>query len=104
MSNSPITTKLTNLSPDILASMSDEEWLNINLQSVHTRVVNGLQMPGFPDESLQRQFIGSSGCHALREVFPFYRLIKQRAAQLGRPLKSLSRVLDFGIGWGRIIR
>src|SRR2546428_10243529 len=99
MSNAPITTEHTNLSPDTLASMSDEEWFNMNLQSVHTRVVHGLQMPGFPDESWQRQFVGSSGCHALREVLPFYRFIKQRAAQLSRPLKPVSRVLDFGVGW-----
>ena len=84
--------------------MSDEEWLNSNLQSIHTRIVNGLQMPGFPDESWQRQFVGSSGSQALQEAFTFYRLIKHRATQLGRPLRPLSRVLDFGVGWGRIIR
>jgi SAM-dependent methyltransferase len=61
-------------------------------------------LPGFPDTRLQAQFVGSSGYHALREGFQFYQVVKQRCASLGYPISPTTRILDFGVGWGRIVR
>jgi ubiquinone/menaquinone biosynthesis C-methylase UbiE len=40
----------------------------------------------------------------LREGFAFYREVAKSAAAFDHPLREASRVLDFGCGWGRIIR
>ena len=41
---------------------------------------------------------------ALALAATFYDLVTQALATVGQPLRSESRVLDFGVGWGRIIR
>jgi SAM-dependent methyltransferase len=59
-------------------------------------------LPGFPPEAVQYRFTGAAGDHTMREGFSIYSLVRDLAAQhLQRPLES---VLEFGCGWGRIIR
>lgn len=86
------------------SGLTDSEWLEVLLKSLEHSVVDGIKMPGFPPEELQRQFVGMSGPQALNEAFNFYSEIKRYAAKLGRKLGRDSRILDFGCGWGRIIR
>ncbi|EKT4098562.1 class I SAM-dependent methyltransferase [Stenotrophomonas maltophilia] len=57
-------------------------------------------MPGFPSDYQQEVFVGKSNEAALAEAFHFYQLVKARSYRLRRS----STVLDFGVGWGRIIR
>ena len=40
----------------------------------------------------------------LREAFKFFSAVKGYGERLGRPLQADTRVLDFGCGWGRILR
>lgn len=84
--------------------ISDEKWFKMLLKSVNKRTVNGIRFPGFPDDSIQSQFVGSSNEAALREGFQFYSLVKGYAASLGMPLGKTTKVLDFGCGWGRYLR
>jgi SAM-dependent methyltransferase len=59
-------------------------------------------LPAFPPDDVQRRYTGATGDDTMREAFGFYALVKTIAARhLGRPLES---VLEFGCGWGRIIR
>jgi len=59
-------------------------------------------LPAFPPPEVQVGFTGSSGDDTMREAFGFYRLVKSLASQhLSRPLHS---VLEFGCGWGRMLR
>lgn len=88
-----------------IEQISDDEWFKMLLKSVKNRTVDGLEFPGFPDEALQAQFVGSSNEAALREGFEFYRLVKGYSVALGRPFdKKATRLLDFGCGWGRYLR
>lgn len=84
--------------------ISDEDWLNKLKYSVYNHIVDGVEFPGFPDPSLQSQFVGSANENALEEAYAFYIHAKGYCSALGVPLHPESRVLDFGIGWGRIIR
>ena len=69
-----------------------------------TDVSDGIKLPGFPSEELQNNTVGLSGKAALLDAFNFYQEIKRYAAKLHIPLQSNTRVLDFGCGWGRVIR
>ena len=42
-------------------------------------------------------FVGSANEQAIMEVWPFYQLVRQH-------LLPSQPILDFGVGWGRIIR
>ena len=59
-------------------------------------------MPGFPPSDVQARFTGMSGDATMRDGFNVYCLITNLASRhLSRPMRS---VLEFGCGWGRIIR
>lgn len=85
-------------------ALSDDEWLQVLVRSVSAPEVDGVRMPGFPDEQLQRNTVGSAGEQALREGLVFVSAVKKHADQLGRPVNAHTRVLDFGCAWGRILR
>jgi len=76
--------------------MVDPTILERHIQSL-TDVSMGL--PGFPPDHVQMQYVGSCGEAALREIWPFFVKANQSV-----PLDGSSRVVDFGVGWGRIAR
>ena len=80
-----------------LAHLSDEEWLS---RLTRSQFDSTLGLPGFPSEHVQSTFVGSSGETALRDAFDFYRIVLNHAGPSVRDVN----VLDFGVGWGRIIR
>lgn len=82
--------------------LDDQQWLDMNLQ-----VVDGLThnlLPKLPSDSIQKQFVGSSGRHSLRDGFNFYRVCKAQAKSCSIKIGPATKVLDFGMGWGRILR
>jgi SAM-dependent methyltransferase len=86
------------------SSMTDQQWLDILVESVRQPVINGIKLPGFPPDTYQRESVGSAGKQTLKEAYDFYCEIKRSAERLGLKLNADSRILDFGCGWGRIIR
>jgi SAM-dependent methyltransferase len=82
--------------------LDDWQWLELNLQAVDATVSNVL--PKLPSESLQTSFVGSSGKQSLREGFSFYRICKAQAETYGVDITRETQVLDFGMGWGRMLR
>lgn len=56
-----------------------------------------------PPEEIQLKFTGTTGINTLRQAFDFYLLIKSYLAKSNIELEKI-KVLDFGVGWGRIIR
>jgi SAM-dependent methyltransferase len=57
-----------------------------------------------PEVSIQETFTGQSGDSALREAFNAYRIFKNFYETYVGPFRSCRAVLDFGCGWGRILR
>jgi 2-polyprenyl-3-methyl-5-hydroxy-6-metoxy-1,4-benzoquinol methylase len=86
------------------STLSDQEWLGTLIRSLDEPVIDGVRMPGYPDAATQRSTVGSSGAQPLQEVFNFFTAVKAYGKRLGRPLQADTRVLDFGCGWGRILR
>lgn len=76
-------------------NFSDEDWLAALIASVDS---GSSELPGFPAIEIQAQFVGRHGGSALEEVYPFYKTIKEKSDIRTGP------ILDFGVGWGRLIR
>jgi SAM-dependent methyltransferase len=95
---------LSTRTPTLFGRLDDEAWLQTILGSLTNRKARGVVLPGFPPETVQRNFVGSAGEHALREGFGFYRVVRDAMQRYGRPPNPGTRVLDFGCGWGRMLR
>jgi SAM-dependent methyltransferase len=87
----------------LFAGVSDEFWFWVFTEGARRNAERlGTLLPGLPPDDVQNRFTGASGDVALTEAFSVYQLVgRQVAAHLDRPLES---VLDYGCGWGRIIR
>ena len=88
----------------VAPTLSEEAWIETMFRSADAPVVDGLAMPLFPDPDVQRRFVGSAGRDALHEAVAFYRIVKHSAERYSAPIGRTTRVLDFGCGWGRMIR
>ncbi len=89
---------------EMFRDVSDEAWLWANTEGVRNDPRIRELLPGLPDEKLQGQFTGSTGDWTLREGFQAYRLFKGFYEEYVGTFETCQRVLDFGCGWGRIIR
>ncbi|MBM7622195.1 ubiquinone/menaquinone biosynthesis C-methylase UbiE [Bacillus tianshenii] len=96
--------KLGSKFDEMVSTLTDEEYLKLLVDSCTHTKINGVKMPEFPDGEFQRQSVGSSDVSTLYEAYNFYLHVKGYAEGLGLPLSKESKVLDFGCGWGRIIR
>ena len=88
----------------VFEELDDEAWFGVLVRSLNEPIINGIPLPGFPPPDFQALSIGSSGEPALREAYTFWRVIKDRALRAGISLRPGTRVLDFGCGWGRMVR
>jgi len=77
------------------------EWLHLHGMARSRSVANLL--PRLAPEDIQARTTGSSGRQSLREGFGFYSLVRDQAALHLGGIDRCS-VLDFGCGWGRILR
>jgi SAM-dependent methyltransferase len=89
---------------EMFGALSDEEWLHILCRSVSEDVIDGVEFPKFPDDGLQSAMVGSSNEIALQEASNFYNVLKGFSSALGLPIVGESKILDFGVGWGRFLR
>jgi SAM-dependent methyltransferase len=89
----------------VFGATNDSLWLWI--QTTGSSLIPELAqlIPRLPDPEVQRRFTGSSGTQTLREAMAFYRLVKELANQ-HRPdgYDGVRDVVEFGCGWGRMIR
>lgn len=87
----------TGISKSNFSKYSDETWLNLLAKP------NG-DVPALPAEEIQLMITGSSGIQTMQQGFAFYDVIRKSCIDLNKPLFSMKAILDFGCGWGRIIR
>src|SRR5947199_103729 len=87
-----------------LSGLTDDEWLDVVIQSIREPSFAGFELPRVPPDDLQQRYNGQAGEANLRLAFTFYSVIKKYLARYGSQLRPDSRVLDFGCGWGRVTR
>ena len=83
---------------------SDSEWLTALLKACNELLIEGVAFPTLPDAEVQRIIQGNSAEIAVRGSFAFYQTVRNAVAAHDAPLDPNGRLLDFGAGWGRIIR
>lgn len=83
--------------------LSDDAWHGVLTDAARGTLQNP-DLPGFPHDEIQAQFVGSSRVDALNEAYAFYRHFKGICASNGAAFEGTQSLLDFGCGWGRFIR
>ena len=86
------------------SAVPPEQWRDILLASLADRNWNGIPLPGFPPPEMQATFVGTSNEAALRSAYDFYMHVRKELELRAKPLGPASTVLDFGCGWGRLMR
>lgn len=88
----------------VFADVDDSFWFWANTEGL--RVSQGLRqiLPSLPSDEIQTNFTGASGDATLAQAFAAYQLFKELYELEGKRLTPSSRLLDYGCGWGRIIR
>jgi SAM-dependent methyltransferase len=89
--------------PLSFSGLEDEAWFWANTEGYREDARLRELLPAMPDDFTQLRFTGVAGDRTLREGFEAYRLFKEIFQQHGGDL-ARARVLDYGCGWGRIIR
>jgi SAM-dependent methyltransferase len=83
---------------------TDEDWIEALKKSVTTPIINGHHMARFPVASVQARIMGSADAAAIAEGAKFFHYAKAYAEALGNPIHEGTKLLDFGVGWGRYPR
>jgi SAM-dependent methyltransferase len=88
---------------ELFAGVSDDFWLWLNTEGCRQSSALQRILPELPEEEVQLNANGLSGDHALADGFLVYRLFREIYEGLRDDLR-VADVLDFGCGWGRVIR
>jgi len=89
---------------EVFGALSHAQWLRVLISSLRDPVVEAVSMPAFPPLRHQTDTHGTGGRSALEEAARFVAVVDQYAVREGRPVGESTRVLDFGCGWGRMLR
>jgi SAM-dependent methyltransferase len=100
-----VATAASNKAPtELFHGISDGFWLWLCNEGYGRHPALQAILPSLPDEAIQLQYTGSKGEPVLREGFRAYVLCKALYETHVGPLARCGQILDFGCGWGRIIR
>lgn len=96
---------VSNKTPNqFLGSVSDDFLLWLNTEGCRKSAILREVLPGMPEERVQLQLNGLSGDTALRDALEIYKLFKRIYEKNAGNLSACKNILDFGVGWGRVIR
>lgn len=84
----------------------DDHWFSLIMESYNNPSVifRGEKLPAFPPDELQISTTGQAGYPTLKEAFVFYEDCLKAFSECGLEIDFSWKILDFGVGWGRIAR
>lgn len=86
------------------AGIDDDYWFWLNTSGRGTRAARAAEVPDLPAQELQSRYTGVHGYETLRQGYSSYLQFRALFQQFsGRPIGEAT-ILDFGCGWGRILR
>ena len=90
---------------ELFAKVSDGLWFWLCAEGWKRDTFLNKVLPSMPPEELQYRFTGNAGRDVMREGYKGYRLFRDEYEKhVERPIGEADAILDFGCGWGRIIR
>jgi len=92
-------------SPNVpFAHVSDDLWLWMNTAGYRENEALRQILPALPEELVQNRFTGRAWDTTLNEGFAIYRLFRGIFEQHRGRVSEFDALMDFGVGWGRVIR
>lgn len=88
----------------VFNGVNDELWLWANTAGCRENESLRNLLPAMPDESIQARFTGFKGDETINRAFAAYTLVKELTDKHLRNVSELTNILDFGCGWGRMLR
>jgi SAM-dependent methyltransferase len=91
--------------PDkVFAGVEDDYWLWLNTEGYRQHPELRAILPAMPDEDVQLNYNGAKGDDVLRAGFLTYKMIKDLYVKYRGSFATCGSILDFGCGWGRVMR
>jgi SAM-dependent methyltransferase len=85
---------------DLFSDAGDDFWLWLNTNGYRQNLGLKEVLPSLPPEDFQHY----TGDQALRSGFEIYRLFRTLIEKHYKPVSECNAILDFGCGWGRVLR
>ncbi len=89
---------------EIFYGIGDDFWFWLNTEGVRRNARLSRILPGLPNEDMQQTYSGAEGDATLLQAFNFYKIYKEKYEKYKGDLALADNILDFGCGWGRIMR
>ena len=89
---------------EVFKGIDDELWLWANTAGYREYESLRKLLPALPSEAVQTRFTGCSGDVTVTRGVAAYKLFKELINKYLGNLSGLANILDFGCGWGRIVR
>jgi SAM-dependent methyltransferase len=89
---------------DLFRGIGDGFWFWLNTEGCRISSTLRNILPTMPEEDVQLGFTGDKGDAVMRDGFAAYRLFRNLYEHHVGPIAHCENILDFGCGWGRIIR
>lgn len=89
---------------DVFGDLDSRSWLWINTAGYRKNRLIRQVLPSLPPARTQVAFTGNSGDTTLTDGFRVYKLFKKLYQDSVGDVSTAEHILDFGCGWGRVIR
>ncbi len=89
---------------ELFAGITDDFWFWLNTEGNRRSSTLRNILPKLPDDYTQEMCTGDKGDSTLRDGFNSYQIFKEQYEKYRGTITKASNILDFGSGWGRIIR
>lgn len=94
-----------NIFAKAFGSLTQDEWTQTLIDSIDTRTIDGVSFPTFPPAETQNRIHGHDNATSIIEAAAFYDFAcRHNIAGPNAKWFGTGYVLDYGAGWGRIVR